>query len=76
MSNMPCCSMQMPIAGNGLSIPTEGCSVHMPIFITNFEARVIKLDSVLYMMKIIHTYIHIECGVIDPNVYKFLTGLD
>ena len=42
MSNMPYCSMQMPIGWNGVSMLTERCSVHMPIVITNFEVRAVK----------------------------------
>ena len=53
---------------NGLSMPTEVCSVHMPIVITNFKARGTKQDSVPHMINIILTYIPIECGVVDPNV--------
>ena len=59
MPNMPYCSMHMPIGWNGLSIPTEGCSVWMPIVITSFKVRAVKKDSVPYMMKIIlntHSY--------------------
>ena len=64
MSNMPYCSMHMPIGWNGLSMPTEGCSVHMPIVTTNFKVRGVTQDSVLYMMKIILTHIPIECGLL------------
>ena len=39
-------SMHMPINWNGLSMPTEGCSVHMPIVIINFKVRGVKQDSV------------------------------
>ena len=52
----------------------EGCSVCMPIFITNFKVRGVKQDSVPYMMKVILTHIPIECGVVDPNVYWFLNS--
>ena len=69
MSSIPCCSVHMHIGWNGFSMPTKGCSVHMPFVITNFEVRGVKWDSVQYMMKIIRTHIAIECGVIDPNVY-------
>ena len=48
---------------------TEGCSVHMPIVITNFKVRGVKQDFVPYMMKVILTHIPIGCGVVDPNVY-------
>ena len=53
MPNMPFCSICMPIGWNGLSMPTEGCSVHMPIVIINYKVRGVKQDSVLYMMQII-----------------------
>ena len=36
------CSIHMHIGWNGLSMPTEGCSVHMPIVITNFKLRGVK----------------------------------
>ena len=36
MPSIPYGSMQMPIGWNGLSMPTEGCSVFMPIVIINF----------------------------------------
>ena len=36
MPHMPYCSMHMPIGWNGLSMPTERCSVCIPIAITNF----------------------------------------
>ena len=69
MQNMPYCSMCIPIVWNGLSMPTEGCSVCMLIVITNFKVRCVKQDSVPYMMKIILIYISVKCGVVDPNVY-------
>ena len=34
---MPYGSMQMHFGWNGLRMPTEGCSVHMPIVIINFK---------------------------------------
>ena len=36
---MPYCSMCMPIGWEGLSIPTDGYSVCMPIIITNSKLR-------------------------------------
>ena len=42
MPNMPYCSVHMPIGWNGLSMPTEGCSVHIPIVITKFKVRGVK----------------------------------
>ena len=69
MPSMPYCSMCIPIGWNGLSMLTEGCSVHMPIVILNFKVRGVKQNSVPHMMKVRLTHIPIEHGVIDPNVY-------
>ena len=66
---MSCFSKHMPIGWNGWSMPTEGCSVHMPTIITNFKFRDVEQDSVPYMMKVILTHIPIKCGVVDSNVY-------
>ena len=52
----------------------EGCSVCMPIVITNFKARGVKQDSIPYMAKIVFTHISIEFGVVDHNVYGFLNS--
>ena len=49
-------------------MPTEGCSVCMPIAITNFKVRGI--------MKVVLTNIPVKCGVVDPNVYCFLDSCD
>ena len=68
-ANMCYSSEHMPVGWNGLSMPTDGCSVHMPIVITDFKVRGVKQDFVPYMMKGIPTYIPIECGVVDPSVY-------
>ena len=43
---MPYCSVCMSVGWNGLSIPTEGCSVHMYIIITNFKVSIVEQDSV------------------------------
>ena len=56
IQSMPHGSMQMSIGWNGLSMSTEGCSVHAPIVIINFKVRGVKQDSVPYMMEIILTY--------------------
>ena len=74
MPNKPYSSVCMPISWNGLSMPTEGCSVHMPIIITNFKVRGDEQDPAPYMMKVILTHIPIECGEIDFDVYRFLNG--
>ena len=58
-----------------LSMHTEGCSVHMPIVIINFKLKGVEQSSVPYMMKIIFTHIPIECGVVDPYVYRFFIVL-
>ena len=64
---MPYCSMDMPIVWNELNMPTEGCSVHMPIVITNFKVRGVKQNSVPYMMKIILTHIPISSPTFQLN---------
>ena len=51
-------------------MPTDGCSVCMPIIIINCKLRGAEQDSVPYMMKVI--LIHIL--VVDPYVYKFCNG--
>ena len=68
MPSITYCSMCMPIGWNGLSMPTEGCSVCLPIVITDVKVRGVKQDSVPYMM-VIFTHIPSKCGVVDPNVY-------
>ena len=50
-------------------MPTEGCSVFMPIIITNFKVRDVEQDSVPYMMKVVLTNIPIKCEVVDPYVH-------
>ena len=50
---MPYCSICMAIGWNGLSMPTDGCSVHMHIIITNSKLRGVEQDSAPYMMKVI-----------------------
>ena len=57
MPSMPYCAMYMPIGWNGFHMPTEVCSVCMPIVIINFKVRGVKQDSVSYMMKVILTNI-------------------
>ena len=55
-------------------MPTDGCSVHMPIIIINFKLRGTEQNSVQYMMTVILTHIPVECGVVDPYVYRFING--
>ena len=74
MPSMTYCSMCMSIGWNGLSLHTDGCSVWMPVIIINFKPRGVEQDSVPYMMKVILTHIPVECGVVDPYIYKFLYG--
>ena len=73
MPSMPYSSMHMPVGWNGLSMSNEGCSVCMPIIITNFKVRGVEQDSVPYMM-VIFTHIPVECRVVYPYVYRFLNG--
>ena len=69
---MFCCSLHMPIGWEGLNMPADGCSVHMPIIITNSKLRGAEQDSVPYMMKVVLTNIPVEGGVVDPDIYRFL----
>ena len=48
------------------------CCVHIPIIIINFKLRDAEQNSVPYMMKVVITPIPIECGVVDPYIYRFL----
>ena len=67
---MAYCSLHMPIGWNGWSMPTEGCSVFMPIVINNFKVRVwSEQHSVLYVMKVEPTHISVQCEFVEPNVY-------
>ena len=43
---MFCCSMDMPTGWDGLSTPTDGCSVCMSIMLVNSKFWGAKLDSV------------------------------
>ena len=56
MPSMPFCSMGMPIGWNGLSMPTEGSFVHMPIVITNIKLRGVEQNSPIYDE--VYTYPH------------------
>ena len=47
MPSIPHSSMCMAIGWNGLSMAMEGCSVYMPIIITNF--RILKLVTIMSM---------------------------
>ena len=64
MPNIPYCSMHLPTGWIGLSMPTEGFSVHMPFVITTFKVRGIKHDSVPYMMMIILIHILLSVGLL------------
>ena len=71
---MPHSSMCMPTGWNGLSMPTEGCFVCIPMVIIIFKLRDVEQDSVPFMMRVIHTHIPIECLVVYSYVYRFLNG--
>ena len=58
----------------GLSMPSDGCSVHMPITIINSKLRDAIQDSVPYMVKVILTHILVECGIVDPYTDTFFNG--
>ena len=64
----------MPIDWEDLSMPTDRCSVHMPIIIVNSKLRGAKQDFVPYMVKVILTHIPDDCGVVDPYLDGFLNG--
>ena len=50
MPQMFCCPMDMTIGWEGLSMPTDGCSVHMSIMFVNCKLWGAKQDSVPYMV--------------------------
>ena len=53
-------------------MPTDGCSVCMPIIIINSKFRGGEQDFVQYMMKVILMHTPVECGVVDPYVDRFI----
>ena len=53
-------------------MPTNACSVHMPIGRDNFKVRGVRQDSVSYMIKIVFTNIPVKCVVADSNVNRLL----
>ena len=46
MPRMFYCSVHMPIGWEGLSMPTDGCSLCVPIITVNSKLRCAKRDSV------------------------------
>ena len=74
MPRMFHCSVHMSIALEGLSMPTDGCSVCIPIIIINSMHGGAEQDYVPYMVKVILTHIPVECGVVDPYVDRFIYG--
>ena len=73
-TSMPYCSMHMSIGWNELSMPNAGCSVHIPIIITNSKLRCVEQILFPYMMKVILTHIYVECWIVDPYVYRLFNG--
>ena len=61
----------MPIGWNGLGMPTIVC-VHIPFGRVYFKARGVKKDSVLDMIKVELTYVHIKGSIVYPYVIRFL----
>ena len=53
-------------------MPTEGCSVHLPIANFNFKVMGVGQNSVPCMLEIILTNISIKCWIVDPDEYRFL----
>ena len=74
MPSMFCCSMHMPIGWELLNMPTDGCSVCMPIIIINSKLKGVEQDSFPSLMKVILTHIPVEWGVVDFFVDRFLNG--
>ena len=68
------CSMHMPIGWDGLSMPVDGCSVHIPIMFVNSKFWGAKTDSVPYIVNVILTHIPVQCGDVDPYVDRFFDG--
>ena len=58
------CSVCMPTGWEGLSMPTDGCSVCMPIITTNSKLRGAEQDSLSYIIKVILSHIPVGCGVV------------
>ena len=71
---MFCCPMHMPIGWEGLSMPTDECSVCMPINIINSKLKNARQDSVPYIVKVILTHILVGCRVVDPYGDGLLNG--
>ena len=68
------CSKHMAVRWDSLNISNDGCSAYMSIIMINSKFCGVKWDSVLYMVKVILTHITVECGVVDPYVYRFFDG--
>ena len=66
-------SIHMPIGWEGLSMPTDGCSLCVPISLLILSTGVLN-RTVPYMAKVILTHIPAECGVVDPYVDRFLNA--
>ena len=63
----------MSIGWNGLGMLTV-MHVHIPIGRVYFKARGVKKDSVPDMVKIELPNIPVECGIVYPDVDRFLYG--
>ena len=50
--------------------------VCIPIGTVYFKARGVKKDSVPYMVKVELTNIPVKCGIVYPDVDRFLYGPD
>ena len=71
---MPYYSIHMPIGWEGLSMLTDGCSLHMHLIVTNPKLRSAEQDSFTYIIKAICSHIPAECQVVGPYVYRFHNG--
>ena len=70
---MPYVYLQMPIDWNGLGMPPIMC-VGIPTGRVYFKARDVKKDFVPYMVKVELTSLPVKCGIVYPDVDRFLYG--
>ena len=66
--------MHMPIGWEGLGMPNDRFSVHLPIIIINSKLRGAEQDSVPYIMEVVLNSIPVECEAVDPCEYRILNG--
>ena len=55
-------------------MPTDGCSVYMPIIFLILSSGGAKYESFQYMVKFILTHIPVDCWVVELYVDRFFDG--